>query len=327
MAGTKLITMPDCFSTGDVVYFPFDATDANGAAVTITGLAVTDIEVYKNGSVTQRASDAGYVLLDTDGIDFDTTTGLHGFSIDTGDDTDAGFWADGNQYWVHVNAITVDAQTVRFTYYLPLGMRNRGFGPRTWYVDASTGDNTNSGLVRSLPKLTVAAAISAASAGDTVRLLGGGYTTAITINKTITVEGDGATITDVTVNNSSQAIAITVGGVTLRKVFATQQGTGKAVSVSSSLYGVTLEQVDGDSLAGDCIDVSGTVGTQIINCVPAASPGNTIDLSSATGFVVDRCSVETTVASDTATDVAGINADLSAVGVIRNSTVSVTRSS
>lgn len=116
-----MFVMPACFNSGDTIYFPFDSYDSNGASVTITGLAVTDIEVYKNGSTTQRTSDNGYTLLDTDGIDFDATTGLHGFSIDTSDNSDAGFWADGAQYWVNINAITVDSQTVRFTYFLTLG--------------------------------------------------------------------------------------------------------------------------------------------------------------------------------------------------------------
>lgn len=102
------------FPTGKTIYIPFHTFNSSGASVTITGLAVTDIEVYRNGSVTQRASDAGYALLDTDGIDFDALTGIHGFSIDTSDNTDAGFYAAGYDYWVVVSAITVDAQTVSF---------------------------------------------------------------------------------------------------------------------------------------------------------------------------------------------------------------------
>lgn len=102
---------------GDTVPFPFDTYDSNGGSVTITGLAVTDIEVFKDGSITQRSSDNGYALLDTDGIDFDSRTGLHGFSIDTSDNSDSGFYAAGSYYWVHVDAITVDSQTVRFTFW------------------------------------------------------------------------------------------------------------------------------------------------------------------------------------------------------------------
>lgn len=97
------------------IYIPFATyAGATGASVTMTGLAVTDIEIYKNGSVTQRSSDAGYALLDTDGIDFDGLTGIHGFSIDLSNNTDSGFYAVDSWYWVVVSSITVDSQTVNF---------------------------------------------------------------------------------------------------------------------------------------------------------------------------------------------------------------------
>jgi hypothetical protein len=100
---------------GDVLPILFSTYDGGtGASLTMTGLAVTDIEIYKDGGTTQRASDAGYTLLDTDGIDFDGTTGIHGFSIDTGDNTDASFYTVGAWFHVVVSAITVDAQTVNF---------------------------------------------------------------------------------------------------------------------------------------------------------------------------------------------------------------------
>jgi len=100
---------------GDILPVPFSSfAGSTGASVTLTGLAVTDIEIYKDGSATQRASDAGYTLLDTDGIDFDGITGIHGFSIDTGDNTDAGFYTVGAWFTVVVSAVTVDSQTVNF---------------------------------------------------------------------------------------------------------------------------------------------------------------------------------------------------------------------
>jgi hypothetical protein len=100
---------------GDVLPIMFSTYDGGtGASLTMSGLAVTDIEIYKDGSVTQRASDAGYTLLDTDGIDFDGITGIHGFSIDTGDNTDASFYTVGAWFHVVVSAVTVDAQTVSF---------------------------------------------------------------------------------------------------------------------------------------------------------------------------------------------------------------------
>lgn len=101
---------------GSTIVVPFNTFDSNdpSASVTITGLAVTDIEVYKGTSMTQRASDSGYALIDTDGIDLDGVTGIHGVSIDLADNTTAGFWAAGSRYMVVIASITVDAATINF---------------------------------------------------------------------------------------------------------------------------------------------------------------------------------------------------------------------
>ncbi|MBX9607277.1 MAG: hypothetical protein K2Y51_13715 [Gammaproteobacteria bacterium] len=107
-----------CFGNvpaGSVLPVIFDSfAGGTGASITLTGLAVTDIEVYKGTSMTQRASDNGYALIDTDGIDLDGITGIHGFSIDTSDNSDAGFYAAGSFYTVVVSSVTIDSQTVSF---------------------------------------------------------------------------------------------------------------------------------------------------------------------------------------------------------------------
>jgi hypothetical protein len=104
------------FTTANTVYIPFHTFDSNdpSASVTLTGLALGDIKIYKNGSTTERTSTAGFTLLDTDGIDFDSITGIHGISIDLSDNTDAGFFAAGGEYWVVINSVTVDGATVNF---------------------------------------------------------------------------------------------------------------------------------------------------------------------------------------------------------------------
>jgi hypothetical protein len=100
---------------GDVLPHFFSSYDgATGASEAISGLAVTDIEIYKDGGTTQRSSDAGYTLLDTDGIDFDGVTGINGFSIDLSDNTDASFYTVGPWYHVVIASVTADAQTVNF---------------------------------------------------------------------------------------------------------------------------------------------------------------------------------------------------------------------
>ena len=100
---------------GSTIYIPFGTYDKDdGSSITMTGLAATDIEIYKDGSTTQRGSDTGYTLLDTDGIDFDSVTGQHGFSIDLSSNATAGFYSAGSRYFVWVASITVDAVTVNF---------------------------------------------------------------------------------------------------------------------------------------------------------------------------------------------------------------------
>lgn len=103
------------FPVGSTIYIPFATYGkTNGESITMTGLAVTDIEIFKNGNATARASDAGVTLLDTDGTDFAGIVGAHGFSINTADNTAANFFTAGADYWVIVSSVTVDSQTVNF---------------------------------------------------------------------------------------------------------------------------------------------------------------------------------------------------------------------
>ena len=76
---------------GSTINVPFATYDSNdpSASVTATGLAPGDVEIYRDGSLTQRAgSDAG-IAVDTD---YDTFAGLHTVQIDLSDNTDAGYY-------------------------------------------------------------------------------------------------------------------------------------------------------------------------------------------------------------------------------------------
>lgn len=129
---------------GSVLPFHFASYDgATGASEAISGLAVTDIEIYKGTTVTQRSSDAGYALIDTDGIDIDGMTGANGFSIDTGDNTDSGFYSVGSFFHVWVSSITADGQTVNFiagTFRLGAAEATAGYSPVTVKVGTGTGE-------------------------------------------------------------------------------------------------------------------------------------------------------------------------------------------
>lgn len=123
----------------------FPTYGASGESITMSGLAVTDIEIYKGSSMTQRASDAGYALIDTDGIDIDTTTGVHGFTVDLSDNTDAGFYEPGYDYTIVVNSITVNSQTVvtvfKFSIENRAPLRLAGYDNETIFFDGDNGTN------------------------------------------------------------------------------------------------------------------------------------------------------------------------------------------
>jgi hypothetical protein len=96
---------------GSTIRIPFGSFAATtGAPSAVTNYADADIQVYKDGGATQRASAAGMTATTT----FDTLTGINMVTIDLADNTTAGFWAAGSEYIVVISDITVDAQTLRF---------------------------------------------------------------------------------------------------------------------------------------------------------------------------------------------------------------------
>lgn len=262
------------FDPGTTIYFPLNTYNSSGASVTLTGLATTDLEVYKNGSVAQRASDAGYALLDTDGIDFDATTGLHGFSIDTNDNTDAGFYTSPGQYWVNVNAVTVDSQTVNLTYYFTLGMNLRATtGGRE--LDVSSGgeaglDWANIGSPTTTVALTgttvdlVADAVDAAAtaAGFSTELLTGLANLAVNVAQ---ISGDSTAadnqeaLLDLIVNTGNGAFP--PFGIS---------ASGTAAAYTSGTPSVTLASATAagdDNFNGQAIGVWGDEGEFMAACV------------------------------------------------------------
>lgn len=98
----------DFSSAHSIIRFPFSTYNAAGASVTVTNLSNADVQIYKDGSLTQRASAAGIVAT----VDYDGIIGEHEISIDLQDNTTAGFYQAGSDYVVHVGPFTCDGQTV-----------------------------------------------------------------------------------------------------------------------------------------------------------------------------------------------------------------------
>lgn len=125
----------------------FVTRNASGAAVApASPFENADVEIYKDGSATQRASDAGVTMTSP----FDAVTGLHLVQIDLSDNTVAGFWAAGSNYHVTIQPDeTVDGQTVvevlaQFTIETDSQKSIRTFNSASFLTDTvvTTTDNT-----------------------------------------------------------------------------------------------------------------------------------------------------------------------------------------
>jgi hypothetical protein len=91
----------------DSVELDLNTFQADGASVTAT-IVLSDVKVYKDGGTTERTSTSGILLFK----DHDGAAGTHVVTIDTSDNTDAGFYAAGSNYKVKALGITVDSQTI-----------------------------------------------------------------------------------------------------------------------------------------------------------------------------------------------------------------------
>ena len=95
---------------GQTVNLLFTTNNSAGGRVEpSTAFESADIRIYKNTSATQRSSEAGIVMTSP----FDSMVGVQALSIDLSDNTDAGFYAAGNDYTVVLYPDeTVDSQNI-----------------------------------------------------------------------------------------------------------------------------------------------------------------------------------------------------------------------
>lgn len=106
-----MIDLGDFPVSHTAVCIPFDSfAAATGAPTATSNFASSDIQIYKDGGTTQRASANGITV----STSFDSQTGLQMIVIDLSDNSDAGFYAAGHEYQVAVADVTIDGQTVRF---------------------------------------------------------------------------------------------------------------------------------------------------------------------------------------------------------------------
>ena len=98
------------FAEDTTVYIMFNtfSSDDPSASVTITNFINTDVHIHKDDGLTQRNNAAGITV----SVDFDGITGSHMVKIDTSDNTVAGFWVVGHEYFVRIEGTTIDGATI-----------------------------------------------------------------------------------------------------------------------------------------------------------------------------------------------------------------------
>jgi hypothetical protein len=98
------------FALGQTVRDMFDTSAGNGGRADFNNaLETADIRVYKDNGATERASQAGFAVASG----FDSMVGITAWSIDTSDNTTAGFYTAGSDYAVVLYPDeTVDGQSV-----------------------------------------------------------------------------------------------------------------------------------------------------------------------------------------------------------------------
>lgn len=112
--GKRNLGLGTAAAPGDTLLFNFASYNDSGDSEVLSGFAVSDIEVIKDGSATVRATDSGYSLISDTGMVGDRA-GLYRFRVqlfNTADD--ASFYANGSWYQVFVDSVTIDGKTVRF---------------------------------------------------------------------------------------------------------------------------------------------------------------------------------------------------------------------
>jgi hypothetical protein len=229
----------------DTIYMTFNTFNSDGASVTAT-IVDGDIEVYKDGGLTQLATNGATVQKDFDGI-----TGTHQITIDT---SASGDYAIGSDYSVMVKAITVDTQTIN-AFVGTLSIQNRFMrGTDSAALDADKGDwATATGFAVAGDAMNLAAdAIKAVSYDQSTAFpLADSDGTALTEaggdgDHLVEAGGDGDQLTAINLPNQTMDIIGTLTGNLIGDVTGNVDGTvaGKTPSEAGDAMTLTSAAID-----------------------------------------------------------------------------------
>lgn len=98
------------FPLGAIVRIPWTSDDYDWTPLATTGLTLSDIRIYKNGGLTQRASTSGITLVEG----FDGMLAQNYIEVDMSDDSDPGFYSAGSEIMLAVYGCSVGATATEF---------------------------------------------------------------------------------------------------------------------------------------------------------------------------------------------------------------------
>lgn len=235
---------------GSTVRIFFTTSDAAGGAIDPSdAFEAADIDIYKDGSATQRSSTAGWTMTSP----FDAVTGLHLIEIDLSDNTDAGFYEVGSQYAVVITPDeTVDGQTVASVLSQFQISDGAEYYPDGWiYVDTNNGTaGTTVGVNGTMgnPTTTLASARTIAEALGIrqIRVVPGSSVTAASSFANYRIDARGSTLAygSQSFDDAVLAVTTTSGSFTGTPVFVEDAGTiSEEPSAVPVLGTATLKEV------------------------------------------------------------------------------------
>ena len=130
-------------------------------------------------------------------------------------------------------------------------VQNGGANAPVYYVNASSGNDTNSGTNSSVPKKTIQSAISAAPAGTKIIIADGNYSGNVEISKPVELIGAGASKTTITGNGNGSVVKITADAAGTKVSGFTLTG-GSGDTQGYNTYGGAMT-IAADATVSSCV--------------------------------------------------------------------------
>ena len=277
------------------------------------------ITIYKDGTAIAGANDGVTETKDSGGI-----TGFNKVAIVT----------------THADYVAADYSAVVTTGLTTGGLTwvgrvvanwsmDKTYDEHEWYVDATSGSDSNHGHTRGAAKQTLAATVTASANGDTIFLVADAYAlgAGITTAKRLDIIGDNPSTTTITGNlDASYLLQFTGDGwsvsnltMTLSNTAAT--GASYAISADSSNFW----SIDNCALVGQnkahCLDAASGTQAEISNC-SFTSQHHAIDATAMFDMHIINCRIVAALTSETSAGLNAINGSTTTRVFIKESFIS-----